>query len=55
MLDLTSIPLYVLFAINCLFTILAAIDYVILLLGDPSDPRLADPSYTEPKQILVYC
>jgi len=55
MLDLASPFLYTLFALNYLAAVLVGIDYLVLLLGDPSDPRLADPSYQENNQILVNC
>ena len=48
MLDLDYIHLYVLFGINNCFLIFVVIDYLILMLGDPSDPRLANSSYKEP-------
>lgn len=25
------------------------------MLGDPSDPRLANPNYKEPDEVLVHC
>ena len=48
MLDLDYIHLYVLFGIKYCFLIFVVIDYLILMLGDPSDPRLANSSYKEP-------
>lgn len=55
MLTLNSTLLYVLFGINFILAIFVAIDYIILMLGDPSDPRLYDPSYSEPNEKLVDC
>ena len=48
MIELNYTLLYVLFGINYVLLIFVAIDYMILMLGDPSDPRLANPSYKEP-------
>ena len=53
--DLNSYLIYALLGVNYVFAILMVIDYFILLLGDPSDPRLSDPNYSEPKQILLFC
>jgi hypothetical protein len=55
MITLNSVLLYVLFALNFLFALLAAVDYVRLMLGDPSDPRLYDSGYREPNEVLVDC
>jgi hypothetical protein len=46
-LELACVPLYFLFSLNYLCTALVAVDYIILLLCDPSDPRLADSNYRE--------
>jgi len=53
MILLNSTLLYVLFGINYIVAIFVAIDYLVLMLGDPSDPRLYDPSYSEPGEVLV--
>jgi len=38
---------FIIFGINYVFLIFLIIDYLILTFGDPSDPRLANPSYKE--------
>ena len=39
--------LYILLAFNYILVTLAAIDYTILLILDPSDPRLKDSNFEE--------
>jgi len=55
MLDLGYTILYILYGANYLVLLFVLVEYFILSLSDPSDPRLKDPSYTEPDEKLVHC
>ena len=48
MLNLKYTILYILYGANYLGLLFVLVDFFVLSLSDPSDPRLKDPSYSEP-------
>lgn len=51
-----SLPiLYVLTAFNYSFLIFSVVDYLVLVLMDPADPRLKDPTYKRKNEKLQFC
>ena len=53
--DLRLVALYILEAFNLLFFGLMLVYFFLLSFSDPSDPRLKDPSYSEPGEKLRKC